>query len=270
MYKLRVALIVVLSGGVVAGAAALALRRSGDEDPQKGRVEFLVRSLGDPNPDVRRRSEEELRRLGPGALAALREASRSSDPRVAERALKLLREMEAAAESTSKPETGGPVVRPEVRETPEPRGVTVELAVSPDRGRPRFYVRITNRDAAPYLVARDRADGRIFYGRYARFELVDAEGRTLVVAAESPGDPAATKTEFIAVASGETLDLFAGQDDSRTAIGAALAPGTYRVRFLYDASEGSPYREAVQAADGAAPLPPRTLASAPVRIAVVN
>ena len=165
---MRIVLITLLTVGVTAGAAVLSLRKSCQENPEKERIDFLVRSLGDRNPDIRRKAEAELRQLGPKALEAVRSATRSTDPGIAERAMKLLRDIEgAASDSTATGRRDEPKPE-ETRKTPEPdpRGVTVELVPSSEIGKCRFYVRITNHDAAPYFVARDRAAGRVYYGRF--------------------------------------------------------------------------------------------------------
>lgn len=272
MYKLRIGLILVLCGGIAAGAVWFVHRSSANEDPEKDRIEYLIRSLGDRNPDVRRKAESELRQLGPKAEGALREAAKSSDAAVAQRAKKLLEALESPSDSASKTERKEEPKKKEDARTPEPepRGVSIELSVPQEhvKGAPRFYVRITNHDASPYLVARDRAAGRFYYGRFARFEVVDAQGKAFTLPVESA--PTSGKPEFIVVAPGETLDLYAGQDDSRTGFEASLAGGSYRVRFVYDASLKSLYREAVQTGSGAAPLPPQVLASGFAKLTLAN
>ncbi|GEM_PF-6894560 len=274
MYLIRVVLIAVLSLGVTAGAAYLALRRSNREDPEKTRIELLVRNLGDRNPDVRRNAESELRRFGPKAAEALREAGRSSNPAVAERAKKLLTEIGKPSDSVGKTDRP-PERRPEETKNspPEGAGVQVDISLSQEnfRGIPRFYVRLVNRDAAPYVVLRDRAHGRFYYGRFARFEIVDAQGKTVVVPADVLPPSTAAKPEAVVLSSGESLDLYAGQDDSMTGIGATLEPGSYSLRFLYDASSEGAYRRVLlTASGGGVPLPPMVLASAAVRFTVAN
>lgn len=269
MYRLRLIAMVVLSAGVIAGAATLALRSSDETDPEKERIDFLVRNLGDRNPDVRRKAEAELRQMGPKAAEALRAALQSSDKTIADRARKLLEDIEkkdaTAVANVEKKEEA----KTEEKTQPEPvalSGVSIELLPAPDGA--RYYVRLTNHDSVPYLVAREKVQGRWCYGRYARFEITDSQGHTRMLSAESHEAAVTGQPEVVVVGPGETLDLFAGQDDGMTQMSEKLAPGTYSVRFVYDASSAA-YRHGIQNAAGASPLPPQALASAAVEIKVL-
>jgi len=64
---------------------------------------------------------------------------------------------------------------------------------------------------------------------------------------------AAAGDEVVAVAPGETRDL---APDRAIAIRELPAPGTWRVRFVYDATEESAYRRAVKPSERGALLPP--------------
>lgn len=267
MYRLRLIAMVVLSAGVIAGAATLALRSDDQTDPEKERIDFLVRSLGDRNPDVRRKAEAELRKMGPKAAEALRAATRSADASLADRARRILDEIEkkdaAAVANVDKKEEAKQDEKPQ---PPAAKGVEIQLIPAPDGD--RFYVRLTNHDGVPYLVAREKVQGRCCYGRYARFEITDSQGHMRVIAAESHETAPAGQPEVLVVGPGETLDLYAGQDDGMTQIAEKLAAGTYTVRFIYDAA-AAPYKHGVQSATGASPLPSEALASAPVEIKIL-
>jgi hypothetical protein len=269
MYKLRLIAMVVLSSGVIAGAAALALRSGDPVDPEKDRIDFLVRSLGDRNPDVRRKAEAELRQLGPKASEALRTAMHSSDRSISDRARKLLEEIdnrETAASKNPRSNDSAGNNDPVPPEIPSFRSVSIELLPAPDGG--RYYVRLTNHDSVPYVIARENVQGRWCYGRHARFEVTDAQGRTQSFAAESHDASVSGTPDLVVVGPGETLDLFAGQDDGMTQIPEKLAPGTYSVRFVYDAASTG-YRHGVQNAPSGAPLPPQEFASAAVEITIL-
>lgn len=269
MYKINLAAMVVLSVAVTGGTAYLALRKKAPDTSRKDRIDYLVRCLGDGSPDVRRQAETELRKLGPAAAEALRTASQSSDPRVADRAKEILKEVEESSETVAarKPTEEPPrAVEPTVS-----RGVSIELLSSQEQvrgGIPRFYVRMTNHDSIPYLVARVRVAGQMSYSRFARFEVADSEGRVSAVPADAGSGPAA-EPDLVVLGPGETLDLFAGQGDSMTSLPASLEPGEYRIRFLYDAAAESAYRHVVQGTAAASPLPPELLASAPVTVRIV-
>jgi hypothetical protein len=258
MYKLNLVGMVVLSLGVAGGAAWLALKKSPAPHREQERIDFLVRSLGDRNPDVRRKAEAELRQMGPKAVVALQAAVDSSDKAVADRARKLLDELQPR-------ETPQPVVdckvepkkdEPKIVEKPARTGVEIEL-VQPQAGIARFYVRMTNFDAQPYVVARKRVGARFTYGRYARFEILDSRGERILDVFE---DPTPAEIELLAAAPGQTLDLFAGQGDGTAGVLRKLPKGEYRIRFVYDATAG--YRQAAHGAKEGASLPSQEFASA--------
>jgi hypothetical protein len=93
MPKLNLVLMVVLAVGVIAGMAFLTLRPSCVRPMDPAHVQKLIRKLGDSDPDVRREGEAGLRQAGAGAIPQLRDASKSSDRTLADRASKLLQEL---------------------------------------------------------------------------------------------------------------------------------------------------------------------------------
>jgi hypothetical protein len=257
MVKLNAVLMVVLALAVVASAVFLAdesATSSGRDDDQARR---LLRKLADPDPDVRREGEAGLRGMGPRAEAALREAARSSDRELARRAAALL--------GGPKPDPEPPAPAPRAAETaaipPAPEDPVRFILEGPDRPvRPgeaaAFYVRLRNDSPRTLLLARDRG-GR--YSRFAGFEAADEKGRTVEFPAE-PG-PAAAEAEVVAVRPGETLDLYAGQGDGRTALAARFPePGLWQVRFVYQPGSDA-YREAVRGRVEGGALPPGRLVS---------
>jgi hypothetical protein len=89
-------LMVVLAGAVIAAMAFLTLRSTPAQEIEPVQVQKLLRKLGDVDPDVRLEGEMGLRGLGAAGVAPLREASRSSDRVLAERAARLLQELQPA------------------------------------------------------------------------------------------------------------------------------------------------------------------------------
>lgn len=64
--------------------------------PVEPRVKILIDQLGDDNFQVRQKATDELRKFGPSALPALRQATKSRDPEVSTRAESLVKELEGA------------------------------------------------------------------------------------------------------------------------------------------------------------------------------
>jgi hypothetical protein len=93
MPKLNVVLMVALAVGVIAAMAFLTLRPTPPAEMEPAQVQKLIRKLGDTDPDVRREGEAGLRQAGNAAIPPLRDASRSSDRMLADRASKLLQEL---------------------------------------------------------------------------------------------------------------------------------------------------------------------------------
>jgi len=93
MPKRNAVLMVVLAVAVLAATGFLALRPVPVRTDDPARVEALLRKLADADSDVRREGESGLRRMGSVAVVPLREASRSGDRILADRAARLLQEL---------------------------------------------------------------------------------------------------------------------------------------------------------------------------------
>ena len=237
MPKLNVIGMIVLCLGVAAGAAVLALRAPASKIDSP-RVERLIRRLGDTDPDLRREAERELKDLGRKAEPALHEAAKAANPVVAERARAILGLKPANLPHEG---PGGGITIP-VPET----GVRLTLQITSAqsrRGEPfQYYLRLHNGTKRAIAIARRLRDGRPLYAGFGAFETIDAEGRR-VVHLDSDDDcefPEGTTLEIVIVRPGDSLDLAPGM--RHLGIGAY---GTFRVRFVYDATEGSEYRERV-------------------------
>jgi hypothetical protein len=235
--KLNAVLMVVLPAALIGALGWLVLREP--SPPAAGpELTRLLRKLADSDPDLRREAEQEFRRLGARGVDALREAAKSADLALAGRAARLVRELEAPAAPREAPETV------EVQET-----VVFEI----QGGGLRYYVRLVNRGTQPLVLAREAGKG---YTPYARFESVDEKGSAEPIEMEAAFADAAR----LVVRPGETFDLFAGQSDGRVGLVRA-PPGKGKLRFVWDASEGSAYRAAVMTSTEGVPLPPQRLAS---------
>ena len=123
MPKLNAVLMAVLSVAVIAAMGFLTLRPAPAQEIAPAQVQKLLRKLADSDPDVRREGEAGLRQAGAASVAPLREAAQSSDRVLADRAAKLLRELQPApapsAAPSSAPRTGaaegkpsGPLAKP--------------------------------------------------------------------------------------------------------------------------------------------------------------
>jgi len=97
MPKRNAVLMVAFGIAVIAAMAFLTLRPTPAQEIEPAQVQKLLRKLGDADPDVRREGEAGLRGLGTAGVAPLREASRSSDRVLAERAARLLQELQPAS-----------------------------------------------------------------------------------------------------------------------------------------------------------------------------
>ena len=94
MPKVNAVLMVVLAVAVIGATAFLTLRPTPARTLEPAQVQRLLRKLADPDPDIRREGEAALRQAGTAALPPLRDASKSPDRVLAERAAKLLQEMD--------------------------------------------------------------------------------------------------------------------------------------------------------------------------------
>jgi hypothetical protein len=265
MYKINLVLMVLLAAAVVAAAAYLSTAVGPSAGTEAADSARLLRKLADADPDVRREGETGLRDLGELALPALREAAKSPDRALADRATRLLGEVEPARERTEELGTG---------DGPEPDGREAPVAFSIHCVRPRvgtgegfrLYVRVRNGGAAPVVLLRQGPGLYALYG--AHFEVTDRQGRVSRVSPE-PAVPWSDGRESVAVGHGEVFDLYAGSP-AGCALLSLREPGTYTVRFIYDAAEGSLYRAAVAGGAGVAALPPVRFASNELTLEVVD
>jgi hypothetical protein len=260
MPKLNGVLMVLGALAVIGAAGVLALRASSSGGPDRHRIERLLRNLSDRDPDVRREAESELRELGPRAQPALREASKSPDRPLAEAATKLLTRL--AEPRPPLPELPGPLPDPGAqglpnthRASPPPGAELLEFAIvcsgPPDHADPfgSFLVQLTNRSSVPVVVLLqpDSAD------RPAGFFEVDGPSGSLAKLAARPLERVEGTLRLVTVLPGSTQMLFA----STPSLTRALArPEARKVRFVYEAGEGSLYREVVTPGEDGVPLPP--------------
>jgi HEAT repeat protein len=110
MPKLNAVLMALFAVAVIAVMAFLTLRPAPAQEIEPAQVQKLLRKLGDRDPDLRREGEAGLRELGKSAVAPLREASKSSDRVLADRAAKLLQELQPP--STPAPALAAPACSP--------------------------------------------------------------------------------------------------------------------------------------------------------------
>ena len=94
MPKLNAVLMVVLAVAVIGATAFLTLRPAPAQAVEPAQVQKLLRKLADPDPDIRREGEAGLRQAGTAALPPLRDASKSNDRVLADRAAKLLQQID--------------------------------------------------------------------------------------------------------------------------------------------------------------------------------
>lgn len=105
MPKLNAVLMAVLAVAVIGATAFLTLRPAPAQAIEPAQVQKLLRKLADSDPDVRREGEAGLRQAGAASVAPLRDASKSSDRVLAERAAKLLQELQPASPVADAPKT---------------------------------------------------------------------------------------------------------------------------------------------------------------------
>jgi hypothetical protein len=243
MPRLNVIAMIVLCLAVAAGAATMAVRTGPDrhDSPRVGR---LIRQLGETDPDLRRDAERELKDLGRKAEPALKEAAAGADPVVAERARALLghKTTEPAKPIATAPAESA--VRVTIQIVSLPRRPDEAVAV---------FVRMHNESKGTVAVA----------PRMGHFERMDAEGRIAILVPEN----------LAAEESPVTFDLAPGQSaDLSPAVGVVKigASGTFRIRFVYDASAGSEYRTKVAGMlrHGGTALPARRFESNEVAITI--
>lgn len=236
MPKLNAALMVVLSAAVLGGIGWAVLGRS-DGTVAREEDRRLLRKLADTDPDVRREAAAEIRARGPQGRELLREAAASPDPLLAGRARELLVRMDPAP---------APAPAPAVEPSDKPVEFQVTCSGPNDRATRSgpFIVHAVNRGTVPLVLIGDPD--------VAAWELEDGE-RTLRVrvAFVQPGPQV--------VEPGQTLILAGAVDPNLLSL--TRRPEIRRLRFVYDATEGSRYRERVQPSAVGVPLPPGKYAS---------
>jgi hypothetical protein len=94
MPKLNAVLMAVLAVAVIGATAFLTLRPTPARPIEPAQVQKLLRKLADSDPDIRREGETGLRQAGTAAVPQLRDASKSPDRALAERASKLLQQID--------------------------------------------------------------------------------------------------------------------------------------------------------------------------------
>ena len=238
MPKLNAVLMVLLSSAVIGVLGWRVLGQGDGGAAERVRAAKIVRKLADPDPDLRREAESEIKSLGSRGKEILRETVKSADPRLAERAAAILRELEPAPE---------PVVH---------EAVALEHFIwCTDR----FIVEFRNSGSEPILIALEKKGEE---PRFGWFEVTDANGRAHQVRPESYAPPIVeASAHVVSLPPGAKQVLYTGWE-SVSALLSEL-PGPCKVRFIYDATDGSPYREVAKISPRGVPLKPARYASAP-------
>lgn len=229
MPKINAVLMVVLSVAVIGVLGWRALGQGDDGAAERARAAKILRKLADPDPDLRREAAGELKAMGARGKELLRETAKGADTRLAERAAAVLKELEPL------PDAPAPDAGPE----------------SLLAGLDGFRVEFRNPGPAPLLIALEKKGEE---PRFGFFELLDAEGRAFPVRAESYAPPVVEgDAHVVVIPPGAKQVLYKGGE----ALAAALrAAPDRKVRFVYDASEGSPYRLAAPVSTRGVPLRP--------------
>lgn len=227
MPKLNAVAMVVLAAALIGGLGWYVLGKAPDPAAsRKAEIERALRKIADADPDVRRDGEALIRAMGPAGVEVLKETAKSADRHLAARCEKLLREAAPAPRSPAE-------VAVDVVQAPLRFHLT---GVSQHGSSLRAYVQLVNEGTAPVLIrVRDGA-----------FRLEDAKGAVVRLPVEGPDD-------VLVVAPRQSREL---GPDGALPIDPLPAPGAWRVRFVYDATEESAYRRAVRASERGALLPP--------------
>ncbi len=125
-------------------------------------------------------------------------------------------------------------------------------------------VQFRNNGPAPVLVALVLA---LDHPEMAIFEIEDDKGRRTEAAADVLRQKSTDIRHIVAVPAHDSAELFRG---GKRLADAVSKPGTYRMRFAYDATLGSDYRRGVSASDGSALLPPVRLVSNTVTFTITE
>jgi hypothetical protein len=232
MPKLNAVLMAVLSAAVI-GVLGWRVMGQGDGGAaERARAAKILRKLADPDPDLRREAETEIKAMGVRGKEILRETVKSPDARLAERAVAILKELEPAAPEPAPAEAVGPE----------------HVLWCSDR----FAVEFRNSGSEPILIALEKKDEE---PRFGWFEVTDADGRTHQVRPDSYAPPVVDgPAHVVAVPPGAKQVLYKGWEPVGELLRALAGP--CKVRFVYDASEGSPYREVAKVSTRGVPLKP--------------
>ena len=235
MPKLNGVLMVLLSAAVIGALGWRVLGQPDDGAAARAREARVLRKLADPDPDLRREAEAELKSMGARGQELLRETAKGPDVRLAERAAAVLQAWTPAAGDA-----------PAVAE-PESLLACVD----------GFKVQFLNSGVAPLLIALEKKGEE---SRFAAFEIVDGRGNTHTLPAASYAPPVVDgPAHLVVLPPGGRQVLYEGTGVLEAALRAL--PGPCKVRFVYDASEGSPYREVVRVSDRGVPLKPARYAA---------
>ena len=264
MPKLNGVLIVVLTLAAIATAGVLSMRAIAPAGADPAAVRKLLRDLSDGNPDVRHQAENGFRALGPQAVGPLTEPSKSEDKTLADRASKLLGALENPQSRPLPPptpvskEVRVEVVPPSAAELPTAESIEFVVLCSgdPDQAGPEglFMIGLGNRSSAPVLVALQPESVKTVV---AWFE-VESDADPVARVAAEPIVRIEGDLSINAVPPGGTHLLFTASRALRLAMSK---PSARRVRFVYDASEGSLYREIVKPSSEGVLLPPTRFVS---------
>jgi hypothetical protein len=240
MPKLNAVLMVVLTSAVIGVLGWRVLGQGDGGAAERARAAKILRKLADPDPDLRREAESEIKSLGSRGKDILRETAKSADPRLAQRAAAMLKELE-------------PVPAPEPA-APELVGLDPFIWCTD-----RFMVEFRNAASEPVLIALEKKGEE---PRFGWFEVTDASGRTHVVRPDSYAPPVVEgSAHVVALPPGAKQILYHGWEPVDGLL--RELPGPCKVRFIYDASEGSPYRAIAKVSTRGVPLKPARYASAP-------
>jgi hypothetical protein len=167
--------------------------------------------------------------MGVRGKQLLRETAKAADVRLAERAAALLKELE-----------------------PAPAAPDLAAAHGTPWSLERYTVDFKNDGSEPILIALEKKGDE---GRFGWFEVEEPSGPVHRVAVPSYAPPVVDgAAHLIAIAPGSRQVLYNGAE----MVGALLAtlPPACKVRFVYDASEGSAYRDVVKVSVQGVPLKP--------------
>ena len=251
---------IVLTLGVIGGTGYFVLHKPGGvQDP--GVSPKLLRNLSDRDPDVSQDAAIAIRAMGPKAIPTLEEAVRSTNPLLSERAQKLLAELKPV-----------PVTIPTVIEAALPEKVELQEFVLESRGGQAraadlgaLWVQFRNGGPAPVIVGYGFV---LDHPGMAAFEVENEKGEHREVPAEILINRSVRDLpQEVTVHPHRAEALFQG---GRALVLAVSKPGTYKIRFAYDATEGSDYRKVVRPSPEGVLLPPARLVSNSVTVTVTE